>query len=94
MAVKSGGRKFLGWRGLKHLPTMGTLLRIDAPLFVREPRSERPIDGEAPMEPPVGYGLTHRVPSSRSPIWNGNFGPFLRGRFGGSRLAVHGATPC
>jgi hypothetical protein len=39
---------------------MGTLLRIDAPLFVRESRSGRPIDGEAPMEPPIGYGLMHR----------------------------------
>ena len=39
---------------------MGTLLRIDTPRFVGGPKSVRPIDREAPMEPPVGYGLTHR----------------------------------
>ena len=53
---------------------MGTLLRIDAPLFVREPRSGRPIDGEAPMEPPIGYSF--HLPGV--PIWNGHPSIFRR----------------
>jgi hypothetical protein len=57
---------------------MGTLLQIDALLFVREPRSGRPIDGEAPMEPPLGYGSTHRsiFPESQ-------FGTVTHPSFGG-----------
>jgi SAM-dependent methyltransferase len=38
---------------------MGALLRIHAPVR-QETGSGRLIDGEAPMEPPIGYGLTHR----------------------------------
>jgi SAM-dependent methyltransferase len=49
------------WNGRleEHLPRMGALLRIHAPVR-QETGSGRLIDGEAPMEPPIGYGLTHR----------------------------------
>jgi hypothetical protein len=55
----SGDRK-----NRKHLPRMGTLLRIDTPV---DRDGQGPIDGGGPMEPPVGYGWNAIVPSSRSP---------------------------
>src|SRR5712671_1775613 len=53
------GRKFLEWEGSttprRWVPFCGL-----TPRFVREPRSGTPIHGEAPMEPPIGFGSTYR----------------------------------
>src|SRR5260370_928399 len=58
--ARSKAANFWNGKSRKHFPRMGTLLRIDAPLFVRATRSGRPIDGAAPTEPRIGYGSTHR----------------------------------
>jgi hypothetical protein len=50
-----GGRKFLEWEGSKTPPDHG----LTPPVCQRN-EIGRPIDGEGPTEPPVGYGLTHR----------------------------------
>src|SRR5260370_22353346 len=46
--VDSPSRRWIPFFGLTPLDLLGG------------PRSGRPIDREAPMEPPIGYGLTHR----------------------------------
>jgi hypothetical protein len=55
-------------RGRQHLPTMGTLCRIDAR---GSPATEIGVDRQAPTEPPIGDDR-RIVPSPRSPTGSGS----------------------
>src|SRR5689334_2278376 len=55
------GRRF-PWngKGSRTTPEYGYPLAHDAPGCQEGRDRARPIDGVAPMEPPIGYGSTHR----------------------------------